>query len=306
VARTPLGSFRGSLSALSAPQLGSIAIKGAIERAGISGDDVNEVYFGNVLQAGVGQAPARQCALGAGLNNSVPCTTINKVCASGMKAIMLSASSIMLGDNDVVVAGGTESMSNVPYYMTRGETPYGGVNLSDGIVLDGLTDVYKKIHMGLCTENLAQKYEVSREQQDQFAVQSYTRSAKAAESGIFTQEIVPVTIPGKRGKPDVTVTEDEEFKKANFDKFPSLNAVFKRDGGTITAANASSLNDGSAATVLMSEKAVQKFGVKPLAKIIAFADAAVDPVDFGIAPAYAIPKVFNKRKYLTLILGLSN
>jgi acetyl-CoA C-acetyltransferase len=305
--------------------LGSIAIKGALERASITGSDVDEVYFGNVLQAGVGQAPARQvsdtqkyikivdkyvnrlqASLGAGLNSSIPCTTINKVCASGMKAIMLSAQSIRLGDNDVVVAGGTESMSNVPFYMTRGETPYGGINLSDGILLDGLTDVYNKIHMGLCAENLAKKYDISREQQDQFAISSYTRCAKASNAGIFAQEIVPVTIPGKRGKPDVTVTEDEEFKKAIFEKFATLNTVFKKENGTITAANASSLNDGSAATVLMSEKAVQKFGVKPLAKIIGFADAAVDPMDFGIAPAFAIPKVFNSRKCFTLVLRFNN
>jgi len=295
VARTPIGSFRGTLSALTAPQLGSIAIKGALERAGISGKDVDEVYFGNVLQAGVGQAPARQASIGAGIPVTVGCTTINKVCASGMKAIMLSAQSIRLGDNQVVVAGGMESMSQTPYYQTRGETPYGGITLADGIVTDGLTDVYSHTHMGLCTEGLALKYGLTREAQDQFAAQSYRRTAKAAGAGVFVEEIVPVVIPGKRGKPDVTVTEDEEFKKVNFERMSSLAPVFKKDGtGTITAANASSLNDGAAATVLMSAAAVKKFGAKPLAKVVAFADAGVEPADFGIAPAYAVPKVLAK------------
>ena len=290
VARTPIGSFRGSLSSLTATQLGSIAIKAALERAGIKGTDVDEVYFGNVLQAGGGQAPARQAALNAGISVDTPCTTVNKVCASGMKAIMLSAQTIQLGDTDVMVAGGMESMSNTPYYQTRGETPYGGITLADGIVVDGLTDVYNKSHMGTCTENLAQKYGLTRESQDKFAIESYKRSANAYAAGVYKDEVVPVVIPGKRGKPDVTVSEDEEFRKVNFDRLSTLSTPFKKEG-TITAGNASSLNDGAAATVLMSAKAVQKFGVKPLAKIVAFADAAVEPIDFGIAPAYAVPKV---------------
>ncbi|XP_054156422.1 acetyl-CoA acetyltransferase, mitochondrial-like [Oppia nitens] len=293
VARTPIGSYRGSLTPLSAPQLGSIAIKGALERAGINGADVDEVYYGNVLSAGVGQNPARQASLGAAIPVTVPCTNVNKVCASGMKAIMLAAQSIRLGDTDVVVAGGMESMSNAPYYQTRGETPYGGITLNDGIVLDGLTDAYSKTHMGLCTEGLAAKYGVTREAQDQFAIESYRRCARSA--GLFKEEIVPVLIPGKRGRPDITVIEDEEYKKVNFDKIPSLAPVFKKDGtGTITAANASSLNDGAAACVLMSAKALTKFRAKPLAKVIAYADAGVQPEDFGIAPAYAVPKVLEK------------
>ncbi|CAG2107500.1 unnamed protein product [Medioppia subpectinata] len=295
VARTPLGSFRGSLSGLTAPQLGSVAIKGAIERAGIAAKDVDEVFYGNVLTAGLGQAPARQAALGAGLPVSVPCTTVNKVCASGMKAIAFAAQAIRLGDADVVVAGGMESMSNTPYYQSRGDTPYGGITLADGIVVDGLTDAYSQTHMGLCTEALAAKYGITRAAQDEFAATSYKRSARAATAGAFKAEIVPVTIAGKRGKPDVTVTDDEEYKKVNFERMSSLAAVFKKDGtGTITAANASTLNDGAAAAVLMSAAAVKKFGVKPLAKVVAYADAGVEPADFGIAPAYAVPKVLAK------------
>ena len=291
MARTPIGSFRGALAPLTAPQLGSHAIKAALERAGITGNDIDEVYYGNVLQANTGQAPARQAALNAGVAVTTPCTTVNKVCASGMKAMMLSAQAIRVGDADVLVAGGMESMSNVPYYVTRGDTPYGGILLADGIVNDGLTDVYNKKHMGLCTEGLAAKYGITREMQDDFALESYKRSARSIETGVFTEEIAPVTIPGKRGQPDVTVLKDEEVGKLKLDKVKSLNPVFKKDGGTITAANASSLNDGAAAAVLMSAKAVQKFGAKPVAKIVAYADAATEPQDFGIAPAYAVPKV---------------
>lgn len=267
-ARTPIGSFRSSLASVPATRLGSIAIKGAIERAGISNDDVQEVFMGNVISAGGGQAPARQAALGAGLSQSTPCTTINKVCASGMKAIMLAAQSLQCGSQEVMVAGGMESMSNVPYYMSRGETPYGGVNLTDGIVYDGLTDAYGKIHMGSCAEQTAKKYEVSREDQDNFAIDSYKRSAAAAKDGIFAKEIVPVTLEGKRGKPDVVVSEDEEYKRANFEKFGSVPTVFKKDGGTITAANASTLNDGAAACVMMTRHAADRLGVKPIARIV--------------------------------------
>ncbi|XP_042147890.1 acetyl-CoA acetyltransferase A, mitochondrial isoform X1 [Ixodes scapularis] len=293
-ARTPIGSFRSSLAAVPATRLGSVAIKGAIERAGISADDVQEVFMGNVISAAGGQAPARQAALGAGVSQSTPCTTINKVCASGMKAIMLAAQSLMCGAQEVMVAGGMESMSNVPYYLARGETPYGGVQLTDGIVYDGLTDAYDRIHMGACAEQTAKKYEVSRQDQDNFAIESYKRSEAAAKAGVFAKEIVPVTISGKRGKPDTVVSEDEEYKKANFEKFGSVPTVFLKDGGTITAANASTLNDGAAACVLMTRQAANRLGVKPIARIVGFADAAVEPVHFSIAPAYAMPKVLKQ------------
>lgn len=291
-ARTPIGSFRSALASVPATRLGSVAIKGAIERAGIKSEDVEEVFMGNVVSAGAGQAPARQAALGAGLSQSTPCTTVNKVCASGMKAIMLAAQSLMCGSQEIMVAGGMESMSNVPYYMNRGETPYGGVHLQDGIVFDGLTDAYDKIHMGACAEQTAKKYEVSRQEQDNFAIDSYKRSAAAAKEGILAKEIVPVTIQGKRGKPDVVVAEDEEYKRANFEKFGTVPTVFLKDG-TITAANASTLNDGAAACVLMTRRAADRLGVKPIARIVAFGDAAVEPVHFSIAPAYAMPKVLK-------------
>lgn len=293
-ARTPIGSFRSSLAAIPATRLGSVAIKGAIERAGIKPEDVQEVFMGNVVSAGAGQAPARQAALGAGLSQSTPCTTVNKVCASGMKAIMLAAQSLMCGSQEIMVAGGMESMSNVPYYMARGETPYGGVHLQDGIVHDGLTDAYDKLHMGACAEQTAKKYEVSREEQDSFAINSYRKSASAAQEGVFAKEIVPVTIAGKRGKPDVVVAEDEEYKRANFEKFGTVPTVFLKEGGTITAANASTLNDGAAACVLMTRRAADRLGVKPIARIVGFGDAAVEPVHFSIAPAYAMPKVLKQ------------
>uniref|UniRef100_A0A2R5LD24 acetyl-CoA C-acetyltransferase n=1 Tax=Ornithodoros turicata TaxID=34597 RepID=A0A2R5LD24_9ACAR len=292
-ARTPLGSFRSSLAPVPATKLGSVAIQAAVERAGIKKEHVQEVYMGNVLSSGCGQAPARQAALGAGLPQSTPCTTVNKVCASGMKAIMLAAQSLMCGSQEVMVAGGMESMSNVPYFLNRGETPYGGVNLADGIVHDGLTDAYGKLHMGACAEQTAKKYEVTRQDQDNFAIESYKRSAAAAKAGIFAKEIAPVTIPGKRGKPDTVVSEDEEYKKANFDKFTTVPTVFVKEGGTITAANASTLNDGAAACVLMTRQAADRLGVKPLAKIVGFGDAAVEPVHFSIAPAFAMPKVLK-------------
>ncbi|XP_067950416.1 uncharacterized protein [Watersipora subatra] len=287
-ARTPIGSFRSSLSALPAPTLGTHAVKAAIERAGIQPSDVQEVYLGNVVQAGAGQAPARQAVLGAGLPTSVPCTTINKVCASGMKSIMMASQSIALGHQEVMVAGGMESMSNVPYYMKRGETPYGGVKLVDGIVHDGLWDVYNQFHMGMCGENTSEKHNITREEQDEYAVLSYTRSQQAAKNGIFDNEIVPVTIQTK--KSSVEVTKDEEYSKADFSKFKSLRSAFKKEG-TITAANASTLNDGAAACVLMSEDAATKHNVTPLARVVAYADAATEPIDFPIAPALAIPKV---------------
>lgn len=293
-ARTPIGSFRSSLAPLSAPNLGSIAIQGAIERAGIPKDAVQEVYMGQVLQGSTGQAPSRQAALGAGLSISTPCTTINKVCASGMKAIMLASQNLMLGHQEVMVAGGMESMSNTPYYLPRGDTPYGGINLLDSLVYDGLTDAYKKIHMGNCAENTAKKFNIKREEQDDFAINSYKKTAESVKSGLFEKEIVPVTIPGKKGKPDIIVKEDEEYKRVNFDKLRSIPTFFQREGGTVTAANASTINDGAAACVLMTTKAAEKYKVKPLARIVGFADAAVEPIDFPIAPAYAMPKVLQQ------------
>ncbi|NXJ99067.1 THILA acetyltransferase, partial [Corythaixoides concolor] len=266
--RTPMGSFQGSLSSLPATKLGSIAIKGAIDRAGIPAEEVKEVYMGNVLQAGQGQAPARQAVLGAGLPICTPTTTVNKVCASGMKSIMMAAQSLMCGSQqDVMVAGGMESMSNVPYTMGRGSTPYGGVKLEDLIVKDGLTDAYNHIHMGNCAENTAKKFTISREEQDTYAIGSYTKSKAAWDSGVLNNEIVPVTI-SKKGKPDVEVKEDEEYKRVDFSKVPKLKAVFQKENGTVTAANASTLNDGAAAVVLMTPEAAERLKVKPLARIV--------------------------------------
>merc|ERR1711970_1160140 len=259
-ARTPMGGFRGSLSSFSAPKLGSLAISAALERAGCPKDAVDEVFMGAVLQGGMGQAPDRQAALYAGLPMSVPCTAVNKVCASGMKSIMQASQALALGQNKVMVAGGMESMSNVPYYMSRGDTPYGGVPLKDGLVADGLTDVYNKFHMGNCGENTAKKMGISREEQDEYALQSYRRVAEAYESGDIKDELVTVEVKGKRGKPSTYVTEDEEFKKVNFDKFSKLATVFQREGGTIPAGNASTLNDGAAATVLMTSEAAESLG----------------------------------------------
>jgi len=241
-----------------------------------------------------------------GLKTSTVATTVNKVCASGMKAIMLGASLIRAGDAEVVVAGGVESMSNVPYYLSRGETPYGGVNLVDGIVSDGLTDPFNRIHMGDCAENTAAKMAITRQEQDEYAMNSYRRSAAAAEAGILAKEIIPVTIPGKRGQPDKVVSQDEEYKKIDFEKVPKLNPAFKKDGsGTITAANASTLNDGAAAVVLASETAVAKYGLKPLAKIIDYADAAHESIDFPTAPAFAVKKVRKGRILFCYVLFYS-
>ncbi|KAK7086378.1 Acetyl-CoA acetyltransferase, mitochondrial [Halocaridina rubra] len=291
--RTPMGSFRSSLAALRAPELGAIAIKSAVERAAVDPKSVQEVYMGNVCQAGAGQAPTRQATLFSGLDKSTPCTTVNKVCASGMKSIMMASQSLMCGSQEVMVAGGMESMSNVPYYMMRGDSPYGGVKLLDGIVFDGLTDVYNKFHMGNCGENTAKKLGISREEQDEYGLSSYRRSAAAWANGAIQDEIVEVTIPGKRGKPNTVVIEDEEYKKVNFDKFRKLATVFQREGGTVTAGNASTLNDGAAACVLMTAAAAERHGVKPLARIVGFCDAATDPIDFPIAPALATPKLLK-------------
>lgn len=292
--RTPIGSFRGSLASLSAPELGAVAAKAAIERAGIPKEEIKEVYFGNVVSANVGQAPARQVSMGAGLPKSTICTTINKVCSSGMKSIMLAAQGLQTGAQDVMLAGGMESMSNVPYYLKRGETPYGGVQLTDGIVHDGLTDVYNKFHMGNCAENTAKKMGITREQQDEYAISSYKRSAEAYKIKAFADELVPVPVPQKRGAPPVIFAEDEEYKRVNFEKFTKLATVFQKENGTVTAGNASTLNDGAAAVVLMTADAAQRLNVTPIARIVGFADGECDPIDFPIAPAVAIPKLLEK------------
>ena len=250
--------------------------------------------MGSVLSASVGQAPDRQAALFAGIPQSVPCTMVNKVCASGMKSVMMAAQSLALGHNEVMVAGGFESMSNVPYYMSRGDTPYGGVKLSDGLVLDGLTDVYNKFHMGNCGENTAKKFNISRQEQDAYGLESYKRSAKAYQDGNIQPELFDVPVPQKKGKPPVMVSEDEEYKKINFDKFSKLATVFQRDGGTVTAGNASTLSDGAAACVLMTEEAAAKLGCKPLARIVDYADGATDPIDFPIAPKFATEKLLKQ------------
>lgn len=292
--RTPIGSFGGALSTVSATKLGATAVKGAVEKSGIKPEMVEEVFMGCVLQANLGQAPARQAAIFAGLPNTVPCTTVNKVCASGMKAVMLAAQSIMLGDNNIVVAGGMENMSLTPYYLDNGRYgfKYGHGQTIDGIVKDGLTDVYHNNLMGNSAELAAAKYNISREAQDNFAIESYKRSAAAWEAGKFKNEIVPVEVVGRKG--DVTVVaEDEEYKNVKFDKIPGLKPVFQKDG-TVTAANASTINDGAAALVLMSAEKAKELGIKPLAVIRSYADAAQEPEWFTTAPAKALPKAFAK------------
>ncbi|EGD77011.1 acetyl-Coenzyme A acetyltransferase 1 [Salpingoeca rosetta] len=288
-ARTPIGSINSSLAAVTAPRLGVIAAQGAMERAGLKPEHVEEVYFGNVISAGAGQSPARQVAIGAGCPVSTEATTINKVCASGMKAIMMAAQNITLGVRNVMVAGGMESMSNAPYILRkmRAGAGYGHQTAEDLVLADGLTDAYNNIHMGLCGEDTAEKYNITREQCDEFAIESYKRSSKAAESGVLAKEIVDVNIPQRKGD-DKVVSVDEEFTRINFDRIPSLRSVFKKDG-VITAANASTLNDGAAAVVLASEEAVAQHGLTPLAKIRGFGDAARAPIEFPIAPALATP-----------------
>lgn len=286
--RTPMGSFMGSLSSIPATKLGSVAIKGAVERAGIDPNSVQEVFMGNVLQAGVGQAPARQAALGAGLSTDVPCTTINKVCASGMKSIMLGAQSIMTGMNDIVVAGGMENMSQTPHYVSmRNGHKYGNGKMVDGIVNDGLMDVYTNQLMGNCAELCAKEHEFSREDQDNFAISSYEKSAKAWANGWFKDEVVPVEIPQRKGDP-IIFAEDEEYKAVKFEKIPQLRTVFEKDG-TITAANASTINDGASALVLMSAEKAAELGITPVAKIRSFADAAQSSEWFTTAPSKAVP-----------------
>ncbi|MCF8364134.1 MAG: acetyl-CoA C-acyltransferase [Bacteroidales bacterium] len=291
--RTPIGSFGGSLSGLTATQLGAEAIKGALSKAGVEATQVDEVFMGNVLSANLGQAPARQAALFAGLPNSVPCTTINKVCSSGLKSVMLGAQSIMLGDADVVVAGGMESMSNVPHYIenVRKGMKLGHGKLVDGMIKDGLWDVYNDYHMGNAADNTAKVRNISREAQDELAVESYKRAAQATEAGHFRAEIVPVEIKTRKGT--VIVDQDEEYKNVRFEKIPELRPVFNKDG-TVTAANASTINDGAAALVLMSKEKAEALGLKPLAKIIGYGDAAREPEWFTTAPSLAIPKAIAK------------
>lgn len=292
--RTPIGSFLGSLSSVPSPKLGATAIKGALEKINLDPKLVQEVYMGNVLQAGEGQAPARQAALFAGLSNETPSTTVNKVCASGMKAVMLAAQSIKAGDQEIIIAGGMENMSAVPhYYNARNAVKLGDVKMQDGMLVDGLTDVYNKVHMGVCAEKCAAEYQFSREDQDQFAIQSYKRSAEAWAEGKFKDEIVPVEILQRKGEP-IIFSEDEEYKNVNFDRISTLPTVFQKENGTVTAANASTLNDGASALVLMSKEKMEELGLKPLAKIVSYADAAHEPEWFTTAPAKALPIALKK------------
>jgi acetyl-CoA C-acetyltransferase len=292
--RTPMGSFMGSLSTVPATKLGAAAVKGALDKINLDPKNVQEIYMGNVLQAGEGQAPARQVALGAGLSNETPSTTINKVCASGMKAVTMAAQAIKAGDADVIVAGGMENMSSVPhYYNARNATKLGDVKMQDGMVLDGLTDVYNKVHMGVCAEKCATDYHFSREDQDNFAIESYKRSAKAWSEGKFADEVVPVSIPQRKGDP-IIFSEDEEYKAVKFDRLPTLPTVFKKEEGTVTAANASTLNDGASALILVSKEKMEELGLKPLAKIVSYADAAQEPENFTTAPSKALPIALKK------------
>ncbi|KAF8639461.1 hypothetical protein AX16_010315 [Volvariella volvacea WC 439] len=290
-ARTPVGSFNGSLKSFTAPQLGKIALSAAIDKAKIEPGLVEEIYFGNVVQAGVGQSPARQVALSAGMKTSSDATTVNKVCASGMKSVILAAQSIKLGDRSIVAAGGMESMSNAPYLLPRQNTTFGKFTTLDSLEHDGLWDVYNNFAMGNCGESAREKFNISREQQDAHAIESYQRATKAWESGVFDAEIVPVVVKGKKG--DTVVREDEEYRRVIYEKIPTLRSAFKKDG-TITAANSSPLSDGASALILMSAEKAQELGLKPLAKVVSWADAGVDPIDFPIAPTVALPIALEK------------
>ena len=293
VARTPIGSFMGTLSTTQATKLGAIAIKGALNKIKLDANLVDEVFMGNVVSAGLGQAPARQAAIYAGIPDSVPCTTVNKVCASGMKSIMLAAQTIALGDADIVVAGGMENMSLIPHYQhARNGSKFGPITMEDGMQKDGLVDAYNKVAMGVCADECAVEYDFSREDQDNFAIESYNRSAKAWAEGKFADEVVPVEIPQRRGEP-IIFNEDEEYKNVKMDKIPNLRPAFTKEG-TVTAANASTINDGGAALVLMSEKKAEELNLKPLAKIKSYADAAHEPKWFTTAPAKALPKALGK------------
>lgn len=293
MARTPIGALSGVLGGVNVIELGKTVVKAAMERAGVNGEQIDEVYLGNVLQANVGQAPAQQVSIAAGINTKTPCTTINKVCASGMKAIMLGAQSIMLGDNHVVVVGGMESMTNAPHYLPSGRSGirYGNGEILDAISRDGLQDPYKKYMMGNAGEVCAKHYAFTREDQDAYAIASYKRAQEAYANGYFKDEIVPVVIASKKG--DISITEDEEYKKFDESKVSALKPAFEKDG-TITAINASKINDGASAMVLMSGEKVKELGVKPLAKIVSFADASQDPEWFTTTPSKAIPKALKK------------
>lgn len=293
VARTPIGSFMGSLSSIPAPKLGAIAIKGALEKINLAPNLVEEVYMGNVVSAGLGQAPARQAAIFAGIPNTVPCTTVNKVCSSGMKSIMLAAQTIALGAADIVVAGGMENMSSIPHYNhARKGSKFGPITMEDGMQKDGLVDAYEKVAMGVCADECATEYNFSREDQDAFAIESYTRSANAWKEGKYADEIVSVEIPQRRGEP-VIFSEDEEYKNVKMEKIPALRAAFTKEG-TVTAANASTINDGGAALVLMSAEKASELNLTPIAKIKGYADAAHEPKWFTTAPAKALPKALAK------------
>ena len=293
--RTPIGSFGGALSTVPAAKLGAAAIKGALGKANLDPKLVDEVFMGNVLSANLGQAPARQATIFAGLSQDVPSTTVNKVCASGMKAISLATQSILAGDNDIVVAGGMENMSMVPhYYNARNAVKLGDVKMVDGMVKDGLTDVYNKVHMGVCADKCAAEYNITREDQDNFAIESYKRSAKAWEEGKFDDEIVPVEVPQRRGDA-IVVAKDEEFSNVKLEKIPQLRAVFNKEG-TVTAANASTLNDGASALILMSKEKAEELGLTPIAKIVGYGDAAHEPEWFTTAPSKAVPVALKKAK----------
>lgn len=291
--RTPIGSFGGSLAGFTAIELGAKAIKGALEKSGVDANEVNEVLYGNVVSAGLGQAPARQAAIAAGIGHNVPCTTINKVCSSGMKSVMLGAQSIMLGINDVVVTGGMESMSNIPYYLPKARFgyKYGHGQMIDGLMHDGLWEAYNQFPMGNCADNTAKEMNISREEQDEYAINSYKRVAAATEAGKFAEEIIPVEIPQRKGDP-ILMIEDEEYKNVKFEKIPSLRPVFSKDG-SVTAANASTINDGASAIILISKKKMEELGIKAIAKIRGFGDAAQDPLWFTTAPSLAIPRAME-------------
>ena len=296
--RTPIGSFMGGLSSITAPKLGAAAIKGALEKIQLDPNLVNEVYMGNVVQAGVGQAPARQAAIFAGLSNEVACTTINKVCASGMKAVMLASQAIQCGDADIVIAGGMENMSLIPHYMNlRSGTKFGPNTMVDGMQKDGLTDAYDNNAMGVSADLCANKYNISREEQDAFAIQSYKKSSEAWNSGKFNNEVIPVSVPQRKGDP-IIISKDEEFSNVNLYKIPSLNPAFTKEG-TVNDANASTINDGAAALILMSEEKALSLNLKPLAYVRSYADAAQEPKWFTTSPAKALPIALKKAGLTT-------
>ena len=296
--RTPMGSFGGSLSSVSATKLGATAIKGALEKINLDPNKVQEVYMGNVLQANLGQAPAKQAAIFAGISENTPCTTVNKVCASGMKSISLGAQAIKCGDADIVVAGGMENMSMVPHYhIARNAVKLGDVKIADGMVKDGLTDVYNQVHMGVCADQCAEEHNITREEQDNFAIESYNRASNAWNENKFNEEIVPVHVPQRRGD-DLVISKDEEYTNVKLEKIPQLRAVFNKEG-TVTAANASTLNDGASALILMSKEKADELNIKPIAKIVSYADAAQEPKWFTTAPAKAVPKALAKANLKT-------